>query len=357
MQRSILGIILFGWLSTAAIPAAAATAIKATVTERRSGAVMVSFPAGSTVAPQPGDKVEFNTELQGIVVAAGAGEVSKAGTGFAWIEISKGNPKVSFRALIHATGKPVMTQQSAAERTAVTTAGATDEDSGWGDNGAGQSNNGTDLLTPILAANQACDFQGAFQLAQQAGRQAPENGWLQQNLPTLQTLAQRSMFYQQALGNAYHALEARQVNDSIDFLKQAMQNASVQCDQDQQVRSLLEVARQLGQAERAEAIAKARQKGLQSAQDTQLYRAQIAKTKASRKAFSSLLQGNLLGLLSSVNSSAKPAFPQAQQTTDREMTSNIVQQIEQNNSEILNKWRASQGWQSNPPPADSKSGW
>jgi hypothetical protein len=366
MKPTILGIVLFVWLSTAAVlSAAAATAINATVTERRSGAVMVSFPAGATMVPQRGDKVEFNTELQGIVVAAGAGQVSEAGSDFAWIEIEKGNQKVSFRALIHATGKPVAAQQTPAEKTSVATAGTTNDDSGWGndsdlgwgDNSTRQSNNDNQLLTPILAANQACDFQGAFQLAQQTERQSPGNAWLQQNLPTLQTLAQRSMIYQQALGNAYNALEARQVADSIDFLKQAMQNASVQCGQDQQVRSLLGVARQLGQAEREEAIARARQKGLQSTQDTQRYRTKIAKTQASRKAFSSLLQGNLLGLLSAVNSSAKPALPQAQPTTDREMTRNIVQQIEQNNSEILNKWRASQGWQTNPPPTNSNSGW
>lgn len=351
MRVLVVGLLIQALILGTAFCTIAASDINGTITNLRDGAVKVSFPTPTAVGPQTGDQVEFSTEMQGFTVRAGQGEVTEAGADFAWVKVTKGHPKPSYQALIHATGAPVSTKQVSAQPAEASA------DHGWGENAQPQNNNQNQLLAPIIAANQACDFQGAYQLAQQAQQQAPNNTWLQQNLPTLQTLAQRSLNYQQSLNSALRSLESNQINASIDYLKQAMQNASVQCHQDKQVRSLLEVAKQMAQSERELAIAEARQKVNQSAQDSRRYRQEIEQKQAQREAIGNLLTGNLLGLLGAVNSSSTPEFSETQQISAQEMVNNMAQQTEQNNSEILNKWRASQGLKTVPSTKNSNSGW
>jgi hypothetical protein len=184
--------------------------------------------------------------------------------------------------------------------------------------------------------------------AEQARTEIPANPWLQQNYATLEILARRSINYRKALNGAYQALENGQVNESIGLLKQAMQNASLPCGQDQQVLSLLEQAKLIAQMERDEAIEQARRRSITNAGDSESYRLAIEKKRAEREAIGDLLTGNLLGLLGAFSSKDTSNYPKAEPHSDQEMVQKLVGDTERDNSEILNKWRQSQGWSTDP---------
>lgn len=349
MKKALLGIILFSCFQLGTIPYSMATELQGTVTAKKNGALQVSFPANNSSGPQKGDDVAFSLEMQGIEINAGTGKVSEVGQGFVWVDHLTGNANLNHHAVIQATGKPFRTKpptkpspKTHPKRTVVK------EDTGWGDGGYQQISQEEIYISGINAAYQACNYQRALQLGKQARDQIPNNAWLQQNYATLEILARRSVNYQKALNGAYQALEQGKVGDSIGLLKKAMQNASVQCGQDQQVLSLLEQAKQIARMEREEAIERARQRSIASGHDSESYRLEIAKKKAEREAFGDVLTGNLLGLLGAFSSADTSNYPKTEPHSDQEMVQKLVQDSEQNNSEILNKWRKSQGWSTTP---------
>lgn len=352
MKTTLLGMILFSCFQVVCISDVIAADLLGTVTARKNGALMVSFSTDETSAPQIGDEVSFSLLLQGIEIDAGSGKVAEIGTGFAWVEQLTGNPNLNHSALIHATGQPLPAAPPVRQQPSPPP--AAEADSGWGDGGYQQISPEDRLIGGITAAHQACDYQRALQLAEQAKREIPDNAWLQQNFATIEILARRAVNYQQALNGAYQSLEKGQVNDSIGLLKQAMQNASVQCGQERQVLSLLEQAKLIAQMERDEAIEKARQKSIANARDSESYRVAIEKKRAEREAIGDMLTGNLLGLLGAFSSKDTSNYPKTEPHSDQEMVQKLVGDAEKNNSDILNKWRQSQGWSTNPAGTSMK---
>ena len=308
----------------------------------------MSFTGNKTVVPQKGDKVDFNTEIQGITIKAGLGEVSETGADFIWVIVLDGNPNLNHNATIHATGKAYQPVQDSSEESARHEPDLVADD-GWGESGNYQQVNPEGrYIREIIAAQQACDFLGALQLAEQARAEIPNSTWLQQNFPTLEILARRSANYQNALNGAYRSMEQGQISESIGLLKQAMQNASVPCGQDKQVLSLLEQAKVIAQMERDEAIEQARSRSIVNAHDSESYRVEIEKKRAQREAFGQALSGNLLGLLGAFSSVDKSSSPKPESSSDQDFVQKLVGESEQKNSDVLNKWRESQGWPTTP---------
>ncbi len=362
MARYGMFLALLVILTTHSLSALSAAPINGKVTAKRGDSLLVEFSSAPGAAPIIGDRVEFSTVLVGLTVAAGWGEVLEVETQSVWVKVLDGKPNLKMSALIQATGK-LSTAERAASINTQPLIVSNNDSSGWGNASEPQPDSEAIYIESIVGANKNCDFLRAQQLAEQARSAFPNNVWLQQNRETFVILAQRSGSYQQAINDAYRALERGGVGDSITFMKVAMQNASVQCGQDKQVLSLLEQAKQIAKIQRDEVVERARINTVSSAADSRRHRAEIEQKRASDKAFGQALQGNLLGLLKSISGSAKPAFSGSTviQETDLEMTRRMVKESEKNNSEILNKWRASQGWDTVPqsgstPAAESTPG-
>jgi hypothetical protein len=346
MREALLVSIFFCILPICWTPQVIAAEIQGTVTARKNGALRVTFAADQTSCPQKGDRVDFSLFLQGIEVDAGIGKVAEAGADFAWVDHLTGNADLHHLALIHATGQPTQTAPPAPKPLAPGTLAETE--TGWGDGGYQQISPEERHISGITAAHQSCDYPRALQLAELARAEIPANPWLQQNYATLEILARRSINYRKALNGAYQALENGLVNESIGLLKQAMQNASLPCGQDQQVLSLLEQAKLIAQMERDEAIEQARRRSIANARDSESYRVAIEKKRAEREVIGDLLTGNLLGLLGAFSTKETANFPKAEPHSDQEMVQKLVGEAERDNSEVLNKWRQSQGWSTNP---------
>jgi len=345
---------LFMVLSQAGLGANPESDIDGTVTAKRSGELKATYTASGKSVPKRGDKVDFIYTLQGIEIDAGRGEVSEAGEDFVWIRVLSGRPDLKQVARIHATGQA--SAALVAKRQPPPPPEPLADDTGWGASGSYQQVDPAQrYLSAISAAHQACDYHRAFRIAGQAMREFPDNHWLQQNYPTLKSLSVRAENYRQALAAAYESLERNDIEGGIEKMKLAMQNASVACGQDQQVRSLLEQARQIAQMERDAAIEAARRRGLENAHGSESYRSEIAKKRAEREAFGNALTGNLLGLLGLVSSDEDTSYPPSEPGSDGGWVSNQVRQSEQNNSEMLNRWRESQGWVTHPPASQQTS--
>jgi hypothetical protein len=84
--------------------AAQATTVTGTIVAARDGLVRVEVPAGDRVAV--GDAVQFSTEIRGVAVRAGMGEVSQVETGAVWVQVTGGRPGLGMTATITATGEP-----------------------------------------------------------------------------------------------------------------------------------------------------------------------------------------------------------------------------------------------------------
>jgi hypothetical protein len=67
--------------------------------------VQVSFEPRAGVGPALGDAVTFSTEIDGIRVDAGHGEVAEAEAGSVWVRVSRGRPGLGHTAVIRATGR------------------------------------------------------------------------------------------------------------------------------------------------------------------------------------------------------------------------------------------------------------
>jgi tetratricopeptide (TPR) repeat protein len=80
-------------------------AIRGSVSAGRAGAVQVSFEAHPEAAPRAGDRVDFSTEIDGIRVDAGQGEVSEVEATSVWVRVSRGRPDLGHNAVILATGQ------------------------------------------------------------------------------------------------------------------------------------------------------------------------------------------------------------------------------------------------------------
>ena len=346
-------ILLLTLLATSYCQMAIAVDLQGKVTARKNGSLMVSCSTDGAIRPEPGDEVAFSLLMQGIEVHAGTGKISEIGEGFVWVNQLTGKANLNHRAVIHTTGQPLPAEPSAQPKQPQSSRTPAD-DSGWGEDSSQRITPEEQYISDITTAYQACNFPQAFQLAERARREIPDNAWLQQNFATLEILARRSENYQHALNGAYQALEKGQVNESISLLKQAMQNASVQCGQDKQVLSLLEQAKLIVQMERDEAIEKARQRSIANARDSQNYRREIEKKRAEREAIGDLLTGNLLGLLGAASSGNSPSYPKTESHSNQELVQKLVGDSEKNNSEILNKWRSSQGWSTNPGVSANK---
>lgn len=352
MKTILLAMILFSCFQVTFVYEVIAANLQGTVTARKNGALMVSLTTDGASAPNTGDEVSFSLVLQGIEIDAGSGKVAEVGAGFVWVNQLTGNPDLNHSALIHATGQPLPTAPPSQQKPQPSPVAETDN--GWGDGGYQQVSPDERHISGITAAHQSCDYPRALQLAEQARSEIPDNTWLQQNYATLEILARRSISYRKALNSAYQALENGQVNESIGLLKQAMQNASLPCGQDQQVLSLLEQAKLIARMERDEAIEQARRQSIANARDSENYRVAIEKKRAEREAIGDMLTGNLLGLLGAFSSKETSSYPKTEPHSDQEMVQKLVEDAEQNNSEILNKWRQSQGWSTNPGGTSKK---
>ncbi|MBL3526341.1 MAG: hypothetical protein JMN27_07965 [gamma proteobacterium endosymbiont of Lamellibrachia anaximandri] len=180
------------------------------------------------------------------------------------------------------------------------------DDGAWGDGGYEQASPAEQYVSAIRAANADGDFQRAMRLANQARDADPEHAWLNQNYGTIQLLAERDKRYREAIQNAISNLERGNVDESIDALKRAMQNASTRLGQDQDVRTLLEDAKRIAQMEREEAIERARREGERSAYERDRERARYQQRREENRRSAQALRGALMGVLGAV-SQAKAA--------------------------------------------------
>lgn len=121
MPRRVLGLALVLAAGAAVSAEAATTEIEGTVTARRAGAVQVSFGPRAGVGPAVGDAVTFSTEIDGIRVDAGQGEVSDVEAASIWVRVSRGRPSLGNTAVIRVTGTPVPPQPSSRQPTPANT--------------------------------------------------------------------------------------------------------------------------------------------------------------------------------------------------------------------------------------------
>jgi formylglycine-generating enzyme required for sulfatase activity len=96
--------LLAGALGANPASAAEAKEIRGTVKARRDGALRVDFTPVAGLVPQVGDMVAFSTEIQGITVDAGQGEVVEIAPGTVWVRVVKGRPDLEMTAVVNATG-------------------------------------------------------------------------------------------------------------------------------------------------------------------------------------------------------------------------------------------------------------
>ncbi|RLJ21786.1 hypothetical protein DJ030_03410 [bacterium endosymbiont of Escarpia laminata] len=171
----------------------------------------------------------------------------------------------------------------------------------WGDGGYEQASPAEQYVSAIMAANADGDFQRAMRLANQARDADPEHAWLNQNYGTIQLLAERDKRYRDAIQNAISNLERGNVNESIDALKTAMQNASTRLGQDKTARSLLEDAKRIAKMEREEAIERARLEGERSAYERERERARYQQRQEENRRSAQALRGALMGVLGAVS--------------------------------------------------------
>ncbi len=171
----------------------------------------------------------------------------------------------------------------------------------WGDGGYEQVSPAEQYVSAIRAANADGDFQRAMRLANQARDADPEHAWLNQNYGTIQTLAERDRRYREAIQNAISNLEQGNVDESIDALKRAMQNASTRLGQDKMARSLLEDAKRIARMKREEAIERARLEGERSAYEREREQARYEQRREENRRSAQALRGVLMGVLGEVN--------------------------------------------------------
>lgn len=103
--RRILSL-LFVAVALATQPSLAQTTtdISGKVTARRENQLRVEFEPHAQAAPATGDAVDFKTEIRGIVVAAGRGEIVDADASGAWVRVLERSPGLGMNAVIHASG-------------------------------------------------------------------------------------------------------------------------------------------------------------------------------------------------------------------------------------------------------------
>jgi hypothetical protein len=335
-------------------PAALAdTQMAGTVTAMRGDTVKVEFETHKAAGPKKGDTVRFWAVYPGVRAKAGSGTVIEVDASSAWVRTSDDRVGLEMQAIIYATGAPAGERHYPSAPTN-RQADSDPSDSGWGDGSSRQEKPSDEIVSRIVAADKACDHQLALALADRARQQGLSNAWLNQNYATLQLLSRRSQSYQQAVNNAYLALEQDRINESVDYLKDAMTHASIPCGEDQQIISLLDLTRQMVLMDREDAIERARARAMQDGHDSDQYRARIEKKRAEREAFGNMLTGNLLGLLKQVSSGGSSSDTKKPTAQDEDIVDKLVRDTEEKNREILNKWRASQGWSTIPVPEDTQ---
>lgn len=178
---------------------------------------------------------------------------------------------------------------------------AEDEKNAWGGGDYKETGSADNYIHQISAANAACDYHRALDLANRAIAENPENTWLKQNLGTIQLLAKRSDIYFRQLNIATNALKTGNYSASVNALNTAMQNASTQCGQDVMVRNLHEQAIHIAEMERNSIIEKARWEAESSAYERDRARQRYDQNQADRMRNARALQGALLGVLRAVN--------------------------------------------------------
>lgn len=88
-------------------PAYGTTRITGTVTAKKADIIKLEFEPDNSVGPNIGDHVDFNTQVSGIDVKAGEGEITITGYDFVWAKTIKGRPNLKMSGTILATGKPM----------------------------------------------------------------------------------------------------------------------------------------------------------------------------------------------------------------------------------------------------------
>lgn len=340
----LCGLLVVGMFGMSAMVGAAE--IKGSVIAKRSDTVTVEFREHKTSVPKPGDRVTFSKEMFGTQVSAGRGEILSVEGNRAEARIIEGKPRLKVDAVIEASGSvakvqprpspsPVPSRQPAAPAAA---SGPVDH--GWG--AAMQQSPEARRIDEILAAKDVCDYQTAEQLGADARVQFPGNAWLQQNYPTLRTLAQRDRNYRQAMRSARLALEANRASDGVVHLQTAMKNASVQCGQDEEVRGLHAEAEQMLATQHAQERQAAQQRAIEQARRDQARMAADERARAKREADALEVQQGLLETMRMLQggSSVTPAPTRSYQGDDwiergRPKTEN---------NETWQKWRETQGW-------------
>ncbi|MES9991799.1 MAG: hypothetical protein ABW098_07590 [Candidatus Thiodiazotropha sp.] len=233
-----------------------------------------------------------------------------------------------------------------------------EDDEGWasGDDGYEAVSPAEQYIDAIVSANQACDYQHALQLANQARSADPEYAWLNQNFDTIQLLARREQAYQGAIQTAINALEQGKVSNSIDSLRTAMQNASTQCGQEQTVNSLLEDAKRIAEMERKDAIEEARREGARSAYERERQQARNQQREAERRRSARALQGALMGVLDSISRSrsSRNATAPAQPGYGEDIFEQRARENERKYGGLMEKYQRSQSTFTAPKPKRSQ---
>jgi hypothetical protein len=106
LMRTVLLAAAWTLFVAAAGAAQQSSDITGTVTARRGEQVRVEIEPRPDVAPVAGDRVAFSTEIRGIPVGGGSGEVSDVEAGAVWVRVTSGAPGLGMNATIAATGTP-----------------------------------------------------------------------------------------------------------------------------------------------------------------------------------------------------------------------------------------------------------
>ncbi|MET0064844.1 MAG: hypothetical protein ABW076_00715 [Candidatus Thiodiazotropha sp.] len=244
------------------------------------------------------------------------------------------------------------------------------EDGIWGDGEYEQASAAEPYIQSIVAANGACEFGRAWNLAKKARDLDPSHEWLNQNYATLRTLAERDQAFRGALQSAIRHLEQGEVSQSIGSLKVAMANASTQCGQDQTVRNILEDAKRIAKMERDSLVAEARMEGQRSAWEREQARERFAREKDERRRSARALQGALMGVLGTAQhiqtARSRSSGVTSDPTQGEDIFDRMTRENERKYGRMMDKYRDSQNdfrakapsvSRSDPPEVDDDLGW
>lgn len=197
-------------------------------------------------------------------------------------------------------------------------------ESGWEESGNFAPPSQIDAWTQgIAAASGACNYIEAKRLADLVLQNDPENAWVKSNYEQIVLWSRKSQIYNNALSQAYAALDANQLEVMVSHLNTAMQNAASNCGQDAAVQSLLSQAASMAEFEREQAIAEAKLEGREHDRELRAQQARAAAADKERKRRAAGFRSALGGL---VNLAGQAAVMKQGGLSDTQIVEGLAQQ-------------------------------